>query len=138
MPGPPLACDVVAPHVSLFGRAGGQIWIGATIEWRGFDTAASESARRTLFGDAVQLLPALGQASLVRQTVCLRPVTPDGLPIVGRAPGWDGVYVATGGGPKGILLAPAMGKAVADLLLTGHTVLSVASAGPERFVHAQP
>jgi glycine/D-amino acid oxidase-like deaminating enzyme len=138
VPGPPLACDVVTPHVSLFGRAGGQIWIGATMERRGFDTAASEVARRTLLGDAVQLLPALAGAQLVRQTVCLRPVTSDGLPIIGRVPDWDRVYLATGGGPKGILLAPAMGKAVADLLLTGQTALSVASSGPERFVHAHP
>jgi glycine oxidase len=140
MPGPPLACDVVAPHVSLFGRAGGQVWIGSTMERRGFDTEASESARRTLLGAAVRLMPALAEASLERQTACLRPITPDGLPIVGKVPGWDGVYVATGGGAKGILLAPAMGKAVADLLLTGRTALSISSSSPERFArvrHAQ-
>ena len=135
-PGPPLACDVVAPHVSLFGRAGGETWIGTTMERRGFDTEASEVARQTLFGDAVRLMPALAQARLVRQTVCLRPVTPDGLPIVGKVPGWEGVYLATGGGPKGILLAPAMGRAVADLLLTGRTTFSIASSSPERFIHA--
>jgi glycine oxidase len=131
--GPPLACDVVAPGVSLFGRAGGQVWIGATTERRGFDTSPSEAARRALLAEAVRLMPALAGATLLRQTVCLRPVTPDGLPIVGRMPGWEGVYVATGGGPKGILLAPAMGRAVADLILTGRTALSVGPCAPERF-----
>jgi glycine oxidase len=133
VPGPPLACDLVAPHVSLFGRAGGQVWIGSTMERRGFDTAASESARRTLLGAAVQLMPALAEASLERQTVCLRPVTADGLPVIGNVPDWDGVYVATGGGAKGILLAPAMGKAVAELLLTGRTALPIAACNPARF-----
>jgi glycine oxidase len=133
---PPLACDAVAPHVSLFGRAGGQIWIGATMERRGFDKEPSEAARRTLLGDAVRLMPSLAKATLAHQTVCLRPVTPDGLPIIGRMPDWDGVYVATGGGPKGILLAPAMGLAVADLILTGRTSLPIGSCAPERFVRA--
>jgi glycine/D-amino acid oxidase-like deaminating enzyme len=41
--------------------------------------------------------------------------------------------VATGGGPKGILLAPAMGRAVADLILTGRTSLSVSPCAPGRF-----
>jgi D-amino-acid dehydrogenase len=51
-------------------------------------------------------------------------------------PGREGVYVATGGGAKGILLAPAMGRAVADLLLTGRTPLSIGTSSPDRFVPA--
>jgi glycine oxidase len=131
--GPPLACDVVAPQVSLFGRAGGQVWVGATEERRGFDREPSEAARSALSERAGRLMPALAGASLVQQTACLRPVTPDGLPLLGPVPGWQGAYVATGGGPKGILLAPAMGRAVADLILTGRTSLSVSPCAPGRF-----
>ncbi len=132
-PGPPLACDLVAPNVSLFGRGNGQVWIGATMERRGFDKSPSESAYRTLLGNAAGLMPSLARASLIQHTVCLRPVTPDGLPIIGQVPEWDGVYVATGGGQKGILLAPAMGLAVADLVLTGRTRLPIESSSPARF-----
>ena len=132
--GPPLACDVIAPDVSLFGRADGQAWIGATQERRGFDMQPSEAAYRTLFGNAVALMPSLAEAGLVRQTVCLRPITPDGLPIVGKLPGWDGAYVATGGGTKGILLAPAMGMAVSDLVRTGRATVSIEACDPARFV----
>jgi glycine oxidase len=134
--GPPLACDVVAPSVSLFGRADGQVWIGATQERRGFDAQPSESAYRTLVGAAVRLMPSLAEARLVRQTACLRPVTPDGLPVVGKLPDWQGVYVATGGGPKGILLAPAMGRAISDLVRTGRTTLPINACSPERFLGA--
>jgi glycine oxidase len=130
---PPLACDVVSPQVSLFGRAGGQVWVGATEERQGFDQEPSEAARRTLSESALRLMPALAGASLVQQTACLRPVTPDGLPVLGRVPEWDGAYVTTGGGTKGILLAPAMGKAIADLILTGHTALPVSPCDPGRF-----
>jgi glycine/D-amino acid oxidase-like deaminating enzyme len=60
-------------------------------------------------------------------------VTPDWLPIIGRAPGWQNVYLATGGAKKGILLGPGMGRAIADLITTGHTALPVAPYTPERF-----
>ena len=133
VPGPPLPFDVVAPAVSLFVRPGGQIWAGTTSEARGFDAAPSESARRALLAAAVELMPSLAGATLERQTACLRPVTPDGLPLIGPVPGWDNAYVATGGGPKGVLLAPAMGRAVADLILAGRTDLSIGPASPARF-----
>jgi glycine/D-amino acid oxidase-like deaminating enzyme len=131
--GPPLACDVVTPDVSLFSRGEGQVWLASTHELRGFDKEPSESAYRTLYDPAVHLMPSLAEATLIRQTVCLRPLSPDDLPILGAVPGWDGAYVATGGGMKGILLAPSMGKALADLLLAGRTDLSIEACGPARF-----
>ncbi len=78
-------------------------------------------------------MPAMANAQLLKQTACLRPVAPDGLPILGRAPGWENVYLATGAGKKGILLSAAMGKATADLLATGTTNLPIEACGAERF-----
>jgi D-amino-acid dehydrogenase len=46
----------------------------------------------------------------------LRPCTPDGVPAVGRAPGVDGLVLATGHGMWGLQLAPVTGRIVADLL----------------------
>jgi glycine oxidase len=131
--GPPLACDVIGPDVSLFGRADGQVWIGATQQRLGFDREPSAWAYRTLFEAGVALMPSLADATLVKQTACLRPVTPDGLPIIGAVPGCAGAFIATGGGTKGILLAPAMGQAIADLVLTGSTTQDIASSRPDRF-----
>jgi glycine oxidase len=131
--GPPLGCDVVAPVASLYGRADGQVWIGSTQERNGFDKQISEAAYRTLHDGAVSLMPALANARLIQQTVCLRPATPDDLPIVGQVPGRKGAYVATGGGTKGILLAPAMGWAIADMIMTGSTDLPVETLDPARF-----
>ena len=131
--GPPLACDVVGPNVSLFSRDDGQIWIGATQERRGFDKEPSAWAYQTLYAAGVALMPSLAEATLVKHTACLRPVTPDGLPILGPVPGWKGAYLATGGGKKGILLAPAMGQAITDLIQTGSTSLDITSSEPERF-----
>jgi glycine oxidase len=133
LPGPVLAHDLLGSDVSLYSRADGLVWCGATTEWRGFDKAPSESARQFLLRGATRLMPAMAGATLVQHTVCLRPVAADDLPIIGRAPGWDNVYLATGGGKKGILLGPGMGKAIADLLLAGKTPLTIGPYAPERF-----
>ena len=80
-----------------------------------------------------RVFPDLAEAKLAKHTACLRPVTPDWLPVLGRASGWENVYLATGAGKKGILLAPGIGRSVADLMTTGETVLSVHGYSPERF-----
>jgi glycine/D-amino acid oxidase-like deaminating enzyme len=46
-------------------------------------------------------------------------VTEDGLPLIGRVPGLNGVYVATGHSVWGMLNAPATGEAMAGLILDG-------------------
>ena len=125
--------DFQGAGVSLYHREDGQVWIGSTEERKGFDAKPSDSARDRLMAGAVRLMPAMADAELVLHTACLRPVTPDWLPIIGRAPGWDNAYLATGAGKKGILLSPGMGKAVADLISTGATDLPVEGLGPERF-----
>jgi glycine/D-amino acid oxidase-like deaminating enzyme len=55
------------------------------------------------------------------------------MPIVGLAHGWENVCLALGGGRKGMLFGPAMGKAAADLLLEGSTDLAIDACSPERF-----
>ena len=89
-------------------------------------------------GRALRTMPCLSEFDVVRQTSCLRPVTPDRMPLVGRAPGWEGVYLATGGEKKGILLGPAMGQAIADMIITGETSLPVRPFGVERFLDRSP
>jgi glycine/D-amino acid oxidase-like deaminating enzyme len=62
---------------------------------------------------------ALAAAPILRRQACYRPVTDDGLPLIGRVPGVAGVYIATGHGPWGILNAPATGLALAELIAEG-------------------
>ena len=81
---------------------------------------------------ALKALPYLIDAQMVRQTACLRPVTPDGLPILGRAPGKEGVVVATGGGRKGIHFSPIMGRIAADLVTQGSTAYDISALAPGR------
>jgi glycine oxidase len=136
LPGPALTYDILGPDVSLYSRADGLIWCGATTEWRGFDKEPSESARQFLLQGATRVLPSIAEATLVRHTACLRPVTADGLPILGRVSGWDNIYLAGGAGKKGILLSTGIGQALADLITVGTTALSIGVCAPERFAQA--
>ena len=61
----------------------------------------------------------LAAAPITRRQACYRPVTDDGLPLIGRVPGMLGAYVATGHGPWGMLNAPATGLALAELIVDG-------------------
>ena len=66
-----------------------------------------------------RLSPALGSGEGARPQACYRPVTQDGLPLIGAVPGVEGAYVATGHSVWGILNAPATGEAMAELIVDG-------------------
>ncbi len=119
------------------GKYDGLVWVGTTEERVGFDDRPTEGARQSIMKGAVEIIPALSEARLVLQTACLRPVSEDGLPIIGEVPGWDGVYLATGAGRKGILLAPAMAQAMADLVTTGSTDLPIGPFSVGRFAQVR-
>ena len=131
--GPPLDRDFHSAAVDLNHREDGQIWVGATEERVGFDRNPSAKARIESLRTATNLMPAIKDAELVLHTACLRPLSPDWMPIVGNAPGWDNAYLATGAGKKGILISPGMGKAVADLITTGATDLPIDGFNADRF-----
>ena len=131
--GPALPHDISGGGGSLYSKPDGLVWCGATEEWRGFDKETSESARLSLLERATRLVPDVADARIVQQTACLRPVTPDWLPCIGKLPEWENVYLATGAGKKGVLLSPGIGKAVADLMVDGETQLSIDRFSPARF-----
>jgi glycine/D-amino acid oxidase-like deaminating enzyme len=53
---------------------------------------------------------------------------------LGKAPGWEGVYLATGAEKKGILISPVIGKGISDLILQGKTEMPIGSFKIERFI----
>lgn len=65
-----------------------------------------------------------------------RPVTPDGLPIIGPMPGYENVYIAAGHANYGLTLAPGTAVVLADLIERGETDIDVTPFQPVRFVKA--
>ena len=73
----------------------------------------------------VRMVPALESHQMVLHTACMRPVSSDGEPILGKVPGKDRVFLATGTGGKGVLMGPVIGKAISDLVIQGQTDLPI-------------
>jgi glycine/D-amino acid oxidase-like deaminating enzyme len=76
-----------------------------------------EVARLQAIGE--RLSPLLRADKIIAWQACFRPLTEDGLPLIGKVPGCGGVYVATGHNVWGILNAPATGEALAELIADG-------------------
>jgi glycine/D-amino acid oxidase-like deaminating enzyme len=102
-------------------KPGGIVFLGTTEERVGFDRGVTEEARDAILDWGLRFASALRDAELVEQTACLRPLTRDERPMIGAIDGLEGAYVATGHGRQGILMAPATGRAIADLILDGTT-----------------
>jgi len=115
-------------------KTDGLIWAGTTEEEAGFDEELTIAARDKVMGDLLKMAPSLSEAELVQQTACLRPLSEDGIPIVGVVPGWQNLFLATGGGRKGILWSTGMCEGLADLILKGSsTVPGLDALDPNRF-----
>jgi len=97
-------------QVYLVPRSDGVV-VGATQYEHGRDTAPAVTGVRELLDDACAVIPALGEYELAECAAGLRPMTPDGLPIVGRLDGRT--LVAAGHGRNGFLLAPWTAERIA-------------------------
>lgn len=62
-----------------------------------------------------------------------RPVSPDGLPYIGKSKDFDNLYLATGHAMMGWSLAPATGKLISELLTNKKTSMSIEAFHPDRF-----
>ena len=132
-PGPPVACSVGWGHNYATTKTDGLLWAGTTEEEAGFDEESTAEARDEIGAALVKMLPAMVDAQVVYQTACLRPLASDGLLLLGRVPALEHVYMATGAARKGIVYGPPMGRAIADLILTGSTKISLEAFNPGRF-----
>jgi glycine/D-amino acid oxidase-like deaminating enzyme len=88
------------------------------------DVAPDPGAIERLEAMCARLSPTLAESRILTRQACYRPVTRDGLPLIGRVSGLANVYIATGHSVWGILNAPATGEAMAELILDGaaHTI----------------
>ena len=132
-PGPPYRCSVSWNGNYATTKLDGLVWAGTTEERVGFDETPTTEARDRIMASLLKMLPPLEDAELVRQTACLRPLSSDRLPVLGPVPNWNGVYFATGGGRQGIVLGPAMGRVMADLVTKGASSIPIDGLGLGRF-----
>ncbi len=114
--------EVLTPE--LFVRADGTTWVCAISSTGSLpvdpaDVVPDDGAHARLEAMVRDIAPVLAAMPIRARQACFRPVTDDGLPLIGAVPGADGVYVATGHSVWGMLNAPATGEAMAELILDG-------------------
>nr|MDQ2688306.1 glycine oxidase ThiO [Armatimonadota bacterium] len=118
-PSVPFRHTIYGHHRYLVPRADNQVVVGATEENVGFDTGTTATGVSSLLTAASALVPALTNAAIESVWTGLRPVSADGLPLLGRVPHWQNVQVASGHGRNGILLTPITSQLMAASLLDG-------------------
>ena len=132
-PGAPFLCSMGWQGNYATTKPDGLLWAGSTEEEAGFDETPTSQGRDSIMASLLKMVPSLAGAQLVKHTACLRPLSSDRLPVLGAAPGWEGVYLATGAGRHGILLGPAMGRVTADLVTGGASDIPIDAFDPGRF-----
>ena len=86
-------------------RADGRLVIGATREEAGWDASITAGGIAWLLNRAMQVVPALHSCPIAEIWTGFRPLSEDGLPIIGRG-ALEGLYFLTGHGPSGIAPLP--------------------------------
>jgi len=109
----------------------GRLRIAGTMEFRGPDEPLQTRRIDAILASVRHLFQGVDLDDRHDEWVGSRPVTPDGLPLVGatRTPG---VYVAGGHGMWGMVLGPATGRALARLVTTGQTPDEIRAFDPLR------
>lgn len=110
----------------------GQFLVGGTREERD-DTGNDHHAVSQMLASAVRLLPALAQLRVIRVFAGVRTATCDGLPIVGRIPGFNNLLIATGFEGDGICLGPLIGREIAGLVAGETANIDMTPFAPDRF-----
>jgi sarcosine oxidase subunit beta len=111
----------------------GNILIGSTREFVGFDRRTTFTGIRTIAGRIAPVIPALQRVPVIRTFGGLRPYTPDGLPILGKVTGLEGFIMAAGHEGDGIALSAITGELIADLIAFGRTRFPLDAFRLERF-----
>ena len=90
--------------------------IGSTMEFAGYDTTLNEDRLTLLTAAADRYLREPIRGEPTGKWWGWRPMTPDGLPLIGPAPALPNVMLAAGHNMLGLSMAPATGKLVAELI----------------------
>ncbi|QXE01985.1 glycine oxidase ThiO [Terribacillus sp. DMT04] len=112
----PLTCSLFHDQHYIVPRNNNELIIGATKVENDWSTKPTLGGIQAVMEKARQMLPDIDEMPFLRSWAGLRPQTFDGKPIIGEHPKMKGLFIAAGHQRNGILLAPATGKMIADLL----------------------
>lgn len=113
--------------------ASGNILIGGSREFVGFNTDTTDDVIRGISAEAARVFPYLDHVRVIRAFAGLRPFTFDGLPIIGPVERFPGLFIAAGHEGDGIALAPVTGKVMADVVCGKEPFMDLSPFSADRF-----
>lgn len=112
----------------------GMIRIAGTMEFSGINEIVRQERVAALARGAARAFTGWPEGTNgVKIDNGLRPITPDGLPVIGWLPGFRNLAVASGHAMLGVTLAASTGDAVAELVTTGQAPEVIKPFNPARF-----
>ncbi len=115
----PISMGVWRGMSYLVPKADGSIVMGTTQEEAGYRDKATLEGIADILTSVIELVPGVAGAELHKIWAGLRPASPDGAPILGPVPGWEGALMAGGHFRNGILMSAATGKLITDYVTGG-------------------
>jgi D-amino-acid dehydrogenase len=108
--------------------------LAGTMEFAGLDENVNDlRVRAILRAPAVYLRDWEPPSGPIQPRAGMRPMTPDGLAVIGRLPGTENVFVSSGHGMLGVTLAAGSARALTELVVSGVAPPQLAPFDPARF-----
>jgi D-amino-acid dehydrogenase len=129
----PVSTVMDETHKIAITRLGDRIRVGGMAEIAGFDMTLSQKRQATLTHSVEDLFGGAGDQSQARFWCGLRPMTPDGTPIVGRSP-IQNLFLNTGHGTLGWTMAAGSGRVLADIVSGRRAEIEATDLGYARYL----
>ncbi|WP_219419732.1 NAD(P)/FAD-dependent oxidoreductase [Pseudonocardia nigra] len=111
----------------------GKVRLAGTMEFGGLDLRIDQRRVEAIKRAAAHAFPDWGEPEAAAPWAGLRPMTPDGLPVIGQLPALRNVYVASGHGMLGLTLAPSTAEVIVEMILRERMPLAAEPFSPHRF-----
>lgn len=113
-------------------RKTGQVLIGSSRQYGQAHSQVDSPLLGRMLRRAVEYMPDLERLSVIRTWTGFRPATPDNMPAIGRCPGYENVWLATGHEGLGITTSIGTAYVLADLMANRTPEIDAAPFAPSR------
>jgi D-amino-acid dehydrogenase len=131
----PQLCSILTEARVAATPMGNTLRFGGTMEIAGLNEEITPARVQGIINSVPKYFPEFTPAELsgVKPWCGLRPCSPDGLPYVGRARGFENFFIATGHAMMGLSLGPITGKLVAGIISGEKPALDISLLDPNRY-----
>lgn len=131
----PAICSILCEAKVAVTPMGSRLRFGGTMTIGKPDNVISPEKLNGIKKSVVSYFPkfSLGDFQGIQPWVGLRPVTPDGLPYIGKSKDWDNIAIAAGHAMMGLSLGPITGQLIAQLISDERTSIPVERLTPDRY-----